>query len=58
MFGGHCGSPFAGKWAVGRHGRGRHGGGFGWRGGMGGGDMVRAGRMLAQGDLQNSWRWR
>ncbi|HVY57594.1 MAG TPA: PadR family transcriptional regulator [Xanthobacteraceae bacterium] len=40
------------RWAAGRHGR-RHGG-FGWGGrhGMGGGDMMRAGRMLAQGDLR------
>ena len=42
-----------GRWAAGRHWR-RHGGGFGLGGrhGMGGGDMVRAGRMLAQGDLR------
>src|SRR5215470_3875424 len=43
-----------GRWAAGRHWR-RHGGGgfgFGGRHGMGGGDMVRAGRMLAQGDLR------
>ncbi len=45
------------KWAAGRHRRGRHGGfGFGGRhggetGGMGPDDM-RAGRMLAQGDLR------
>ena len=55
MFGGHCGSPFGGRWASGRQGRGgRFGGGLGWgsRHGMGGGDMVRAGRMLAQGDLR------
>jgi len=39
--------------AVG-HGRGRrhHGHGFGGRHGGGGGDMMRAGRMLAQGDLR------
>lgn len=38
--------------AAGRHGR-RHGGfGFGRRHGMGGGDMIRAGRMLATGDLR------
>jgi DNA-binding PadR family transcriptional regulator len=47
-----------GKWAAGRHRRGRFGGfGFGGRHGMGGrGDMgpddMRAGRMLAQGDLR------
>jgi DNA-binding PadR family transcriptional regulator len=42
------------RWAAGRHGRfgrhhrhGRHG-----RGDFGGGDMMRAGRMLAQGDLR------
>src|SRR5215471_17665724 len=42
-----------GRWAAGRHWR-RHGGGFGFGGrpGMGGGDMMRAGRMLAQGDLR------
>lgn len=46
----HCG-PGEGKWAAGRHGRGRHG--FGWgKHGMGGRDMMRAGRMLAQGDLR------
>src|SRR6201987_2971294 len=40
------------RWAAGRHWR-RHGGfGFGGRHGMGGGDMVRAGRMLATGDLR------
>src|SRR6266511_2169667 len=38
-----CGAPFGGKWAGGRGWRGRHG----WDG-----DMVRAGRMLAQGDLR------
>jgi DNA-binding PadR family transcriptional regulator len=45
-----------GKWAAGRHRRGRFGGhGFGGRHGMGGGmnpDDMRAGRMLAQGDLR------
>jgi DNA-binding PadR family transcriptional regulator len=54
MFGmGHsCGSPFGGKWAAGRGWRGRHGG-HGWGGRHGGdGDMMRAGRMLAQGDLR------
>jgi DNA-binding PadR family transcriptional regulator len=52
---GHCGHY---RWAAGRHRRGRFGGfGFGGRhgGGMGGGmnpDDMRAGRMLAQGDLR------
>src|SRR6266542_4285012 len=50
-----CGAPFGGKWAGGRGWRGRHG--WGGRHGSGGrhgwdGDMVRAGRMLAQGDLR------
>jgi DNA-binding PadR family transcriptional regulator len=42
------------QWAVGRHGRGRHRHGFGFRGrhGTDGDDMMRAKRMLAQGDLQ------
>jgi DNA-binding PadR family transcriptional regulator len=45
------------RWAAGRHGRGRHRHGFGGgRHGMGrdlnGDDMMRAGRMLAQGDLR------
>jgi len=48
----HCGSAYEGKWAIGRHGRGRHGFGFGGKHGMGGGHMMRAGRMLAQGDLR------
>ena len=55
MFGYRCTPGFEGKWA-GR--RGRHFG-RGWGGrhgfdrdGLGGGDMVRAGRMLAQGDLR------
>jgi DNA-binding PadR family transcriptional regulator len=40
------------RWAAGRGWRHRHGGsGFG-RHGMGGGDMIRAGRMLATGDLR------
>jgi DNA-binding PadR family transcriptional regulator len=58
MFGmrhGHERYGHEGRWAGGRHWR-RHGGGFGWgRRGMGGdgdGDMMRAGRMLAQGDLR------
>jgi DNA-binding PadR family transcriptional regulator len=47
-----------GRWAIGRHGRGRHrhgfgGGRHGMRGESGdGGEMMRAGRMLAQGDLR------
>ena len=44
-----------GRWAVGRHGRGHHGQGFGFGGrhGRGGNDDTRrAGRMLAQGDLR------
>src|SRR5215472_7330466 len=52
MFGmGHCGPP--GFWAAGRGWR-RRDGGFGWGGrhGRGFGDMMRAGRMLAQGDLR------
>jgi DNA-binding PadR family transcriptional regulator len=47
----HCGSP-DGLWAGGRGWRRRHGFGFGGRHGMGGGDMIRAGRMLATGDLR------
>ena len=52
MFGmGYGGGPC---WAGGRHGRGRWGRGFGFGGrhGMGGGEFVRVGRMLAQGDLR------
>jgi DNA-binding PadR family transcriptional regulator len=37
---------------MGRRGRRHFGGGFGGRHGMGGGEMMRAGRMLAQGDLR------
>jgi len=56
----HCephGESHEGRWAVGRHRRGRFGGfGFGGRGlgGRGGmdPDEMRAGRMLAQGDLR------
>jgi DNA-binding PadR family transcriptional regulator len=47
----HCG-PGAGLWAGGRGWRRRHGGGWGGRHSMGGGDMIRAGRMLATGDLR------
>jgi DNA-binding PadR family transcriptional regulator len=46
---------WGGQWAAGRHGRGRHRHGFGFHGrhGMDGGDdMMRARRMLAQGDLR------
>src|ERR1700735_2065151 len=50
----HC-EPHEGRWAAGRHHRrGRHGG-FGFGGRHGGGmtpDDMRAGRMLAQGDLR------
>ena len=41
-----------GHWASGRRWRKHFGGGFGGRHGMGGGDMIRAGRMLATGDLR------
>jgi DNA-binding PadR family transcriptional regulator len=39
-----------GRWAAGRGRHRRHGFGFGGRHGFGGGDMIRAGRMLATGD--------
>jgi DNA-binding PadR family transcriptional regulator len=46
-----CGS--GDHWATGgRRWRRHFGGGFGGRHGMGGGEMMRAGRMLAQGDLR------
>lgn len=55
----HCGSHFDDRHTIGRQGRGgghhRHGGHGGGRHGMrggGGGDMMRAGRLLAQGDLR------
>jgi DNA-binding PadR family transcriptional regulator len=52
----HFGSHGEHRHAAGRHGRWghhRHGGGRHGRGGdFGGGDMMRAGRMLAQGDLR------
>src|SRR6478672_9238213 len=52
MFGSrHCGE----RWAAGRHGRWRHRHGHGGRhgrGSMDGDDMMRAGRMLAHGDLR------
>ncbi len=41
-----------GRWAAGRGWRRRHGFGPGGRHGLGGGDMLRAGRMLATGDLR------
>src|SRR5215471_7464293 len=41
-----------GRWAGGRRWRRHFGGGSGGRHGMGAGDMMRAGRMLAQGDLR------
>jgi DNA-binding PadR family transcriptional regulator len=44
----HCEERWAGRRAWRRHG----GFGFGGRHGMGGGDMIRAGRMLATGDLR------
>ena len=50
-----CEDGFEGRWAGRRGWRGHFGPGKGWGGGrhgMGGGDMVRAGRMLAQGDLR------
>ena len=48
----HCGPE--GRWAGGRRWRRHFGGDFagGGRHGMGGGEMMRAGRMLAQGDLR------
>jgi len=55
---GNC-ETYGGKWGAGRHRRGRFGGGYGFGGGrfgMGGGpggeDLMRARRMLAQGDLR------
>ena len=50
----HWGSPFEGRWAARRGWRGHFGAGEAWGGrhGRGGGDMMRAGRMLAQGDLR------
>lgn len=59
MFGRHCDPHESeGRWAAGRHGRGHGGHGlFGFGGGRGhgdrgGGDFMRMGRMLAQGDLR------
>ena len=50
----HLAGDHEGLWASGRHGRGRWrpGHGSGGRHGKGGGDFMRAGRMLAQGDLR------
>src|SRR5688572_32207311 len=50
----NCGPHSDGRWAAGRHGRwSRHRHGFGGgRHGKGGGDTMRAGRMLAHGDLR------
>src|SRR6476660_564348 len=45
----HCGG---GRWGGGRGWRRHFGPGHGWGGRHGGGDMMRAGRMLAQGDLR------
>src|SRR5919205_4048427 len=47
----HCG-PQARLWAGGRGWRRRYGGGWGGGHGLGGGDTIRAGRMLATGDLR------
>jgi DNA-binding PadR family transcriptional regulator len=52
MFGRHFGSPFEGKWAARHSWRGHFGGGQRGRHGGGGGDFMRARRMLAQGDLR------
>jgi DNA-binding PadR family transcriptional regulator len=53
MFGRHFGSPFEGKWAARHSWRGHFGPGGGQRGRHGGGgDFMRARRMLAQGDLR------
>jgi DNA-binding PadR family transcriptional regulator len=54
MFGMRHQASDEGRCCAGRSRRGRFFGGPGWGGrhGMGGGNMMRAGRMLAQGDLQ------
>jgi DNA-binding PadR family transcriptional regulator len=52
MFGMRHGSECEGRWAAGRGWRRRHGFGGSGRHGTGGGDMIRAGRMLATGDLR------
>jgi DNA-binding PadR family transcriptional regulator len=46
------GPTLEGKWAAGSHGRGGRGFGWGGKHGFGGGDMMRAGRMLATGDIR------
>jgi len=51
-FGHHCGPQFGGRWAGRRGWHGPSSRGWGGRHGSGGGDMMRAGRMLAQGDLR------
>ena len=51
-FGHHCGPHFGGRWAGRRGWHGSSGRGWSGRHGSGGGDMMRAGRMLAQGDLR------
>jgi DNA-binding PadR family transcriptional regulator len=53
----HFNSECGTRWGAGRHGRGRHRHGFGggrggWRNDSDGDEMMRAGRMLAQGDLR------
>ncbi|HLH89248.1 MAG TPA: PadR family transcriptional regulator [Xanthobacteraceae bacterium] len=48
----HFDPDHAERWAGKRSWRRRHGHGFGDRHGFGGGDMIRAGRMLATGDLR------
>jgi len=52
MFGMRHHEDHDGRWAAGRGRHRRHGFGFGGRHGFGGGDMIRAGRMLATGDLR------
>jgi DNA-binding PadR family transcriptional regulator len=52
MFGMRHQEDHSGRWAAGRGRHRRHGFGFGGRHGLGGGDMIRAGRMLATGDLR------
>ena len=52
MFGMRHHDDHDGRWAAGRGRHRRHGFGFGGRHGFGGGDMIRAGRMLATGDLR------
>src|SRR5258705_204505 len=52
MFGMRHGSECEGRWAAGRGWRRRHGFGGGGPHGMGGGDLIRAGPMLATGGLR------